>query len=70
MAIAESRWDVDASELRAQAARCRRLAARTTDRKSADTMRSIADLCDAALAAMSGLAPDARSMRPELEDVA
>jgi hypothetical protein len=52
MAVAETRWNVDASELRAKAERCRRLAARTTDRKSADAMRSLADLCEAAFADM------------------
>ena len=59
---------MDASELRAQAERCRRLAARTKDRKGADAMRSLADLCDAALAGMSAPAPEPQSMRQELED--
>jgi hypothetical protein len=44
---------VDASELKAKAEHCRRLAAQTTDRKSADAMRGLADLCDAAFAAMA-----------------
>jgi hypothetical protein len=69
-AIAGTRWDVDASELRAQAERCRRLAARTKDRKGADAMRSLADLCDAALAGMSAPSPEPRSVRLELEDAA
>jgi hypothetical protein len=46
------------------------LAARTKDRKGADAMRSLADLCDAALAGMSAPSPEPRSVRLELEDAA
>jgi hypothetical protein len=68
MAIAETRWNVDASELKAKAEHCRRLAAQTTDRKSADAIRSLADLCDAAFAAMATQPDHVPRRRPVYED--
>jgi hypothetical protein len=68
MAIAETRWNVDASELKAKAERCRRLAAQTTDRKSADAIRSLADLCDAALANMARRPDEIPSRQPVNHD--
>ncbi len=68
MAIAETRWNVDASELRAQAERCRRLAGRTEDTKGADAMRSLADLCDAVLANMARRPDEIPSRQPVYDD--
>jgi len=68
MAITETRWNVNASELKAKAEHCRRLAAQTTDRKSADAIRSLADLCDAAFAAMATQPDDVPRRRPVYED--
>jgi hypothetical protein len=59
---------VDASELSAQAERCRRLAARTKDRKSADVMRSLADLCDAAFADMARRPDEVPLRQPVYDD--
>lgn len=68
MVIAETRWDVNASELKAKAEHCRRLAAQTTDRKSADAIRSLADLCDAAFAAMAARPVEAPQRQPVYDD--
>jgi hypothetical protein len=67
-AIAETRWDVNASELKAKAEHCRRLAAETTDKKGADAMRGLADLCDAAFAAMATRTDEVPTRRPVYED--
>ena len=68
MAIAETRWNMDGSELKAKAEHCRRLAAQTTDRKSADAIRSLADLCDAALANMARRPDEISSQQPGYDD--
>jgi len=59
---------VDASELKAKAEHCRRLAAQTADRKSADAIRSLADLCDAAFAALAARPDEVQSRRPVYDD--
>jgi hypothetical protein len=59
---------MDGSELKAKAEHCRRLAAQTTDRKSADAMRSLADLCDAALANMARRPDEAPSRQAICDD--
>jgi hypothetical protein len=68
MAVAETRWNVDASEVKAKAERCRWLAAQTTDRKSADAIRSVADLCDAAVANMARRPDEVPSRQPLYDD--
>jgi hypothetical protein len=67
-AVAETRWNVDASELEAKAELCRRLAAQTTDRKSADAIRGLADLCDAALVNMARRPDEIPSRQPVYDD--
>jgi hypothetical protein len=67
MAIAETRWNVDASELKAQAERCQRLAAQTTDRKGAGAISGVPGRCDAALANIAKR-PDEVSSRQAVHD--